>query len=111
ALTKTELKRQEDDCAIKKCNNDELGRCPPPKVLKDATAVCKAGACVLSAAKSAAAECASAADCEVFCCQEDYSAAPKGNAPRKGCKRCPAPRPAAECLEGKCGVAPKASEK
>ena len=110
ALTKAELKRQEDDCAIKKCDNDQSG-CGALKAVKDAAAVCRAGACALSTAKPSGAECAAAADCEVFCCQEDYAAAPKGKSPRKGCKRCPAPRPAAECLEGKCSVAPRALDK
>jgi hypothetical protein len=107
AVSKAELKAQEDQCATLDCTAPSS--CSEGKPLDpNATAVCKAGKCVLSTAKPAKAECATAADCEVWCCQEDLQASVKGKKPRKGCKRCPKPQPAAECLEGKCQVAPHA---
>lgn len=105
AVSTADLKAEEDGCAIKKCAAPE---CTPPKIDAKAAAVCKAGRCELG--KPAKAECTAAADCEVWCCQEDLGAAPKGRKPRPGCKRCPKPQPAAECLEGKCAVAPHAIE-
>ena len=113
ALSKAQLKAEEDKCATKRCSAKE---CPDPANPFDtsAAAVCKAGQCVLTAppkSPPAKAECAAAADCEVWCCQEDLAAAPKGKKPRKGCKRCPRPQPAAECLEGRCQVAPHVLEK
>ncbi len=109
AVSKEDLKKEEDACAVKRCS-------PPDCVEKPldpaAVAVCKAGKCELGKPPHAAkAECSAASDCEVWCCQEDLQASKKGTKPRKGCKRCPKPQPAAECLEGKCSVAPHAMEK
>jgi hypothetical protein len=112
ALSKAELKAEEDGCAIKKCAVPDCGE--PAKVDQSLIAVCKAGKCALARPPQPApakAECTTAADCEVWCCQEDLGASPKGKKPRKGCKRCPSPQPAAECLEGKCSVAPHALDK
>lgn len=110
ALSKAELKAEEDACALKKC---AAADCADGKPL-DASrvAVCKAGKCELAKPQQTGkAECTAASECEVWCCQEDLQAAVKGKKPRNGCKRCPRPQPAAECLEGKCAVAPHALEK
>jgi hypothetical protein len=97
---------------VKKCAAPE---CEGPPIDRSLVAVCQAGQCVLAKPPQPGAqpkaECSTAADCEVWCCQEDLGAAPKGKKPRKGCKRCPRPQPAAECLDGKCQVAPHALEK
>ena len=108
AVSKADLTAQEDVCARKDCQAPDCAEGKPLDA--NAAAVCKAGKCELSStgAKQAKAECATAADCEVWCCQEDLQAAVKGKKPRKGCKRCPKPQPAAECLEGRCAVAPHA---
>ena len=88
-----------------------------PGIFRPLITPTKAGKCELSkppqsgAAPAGKAECAAASECEVWCCQEDLQAAVKGKKPRNGCKRCPKPQPAAECLEGKCAVAPHALEK
>lgn len=108
AVSTADLKKEEDACAAKKC---EVPECSAPKLDASAVALCKAGQCVLGKPPqpaAAKAECAVAAECEVWCCQEDLQASKKGTKPRKGCKRCPSPQPAAECLEGKCAVAPHA---
>jgi len=109
AVSVKELKAEEDACAMKKCAVPE---CEAPKLDAAAVAVCKAGKCELGKPPqpSTKAECATAAECDVWCCQEDLQASKKGTKPRKGCKRCPSPQPAAECLEGKCQVAPHAME-
>ena len=110
AVSTADLKAEEDACAVKKCAVPE---CKDAKFDASAVAVCKAGQCVLAkppqpGGPPAKAECAAATDCDVWCCQEDLQASKKGTKPRKGCKRCPNPQPAAECLEGKCQVAPHA---
>ncbi|MBL8956944.1 MAG: hypothetical protein JNK82_39590 [Myxococcaceae bacterium] len=108
AVSTAELKAEEDKCATKKCAVPE---CENTKFDASAVAVCKAGQCVLGKPPQPAAgkaECSVATDCDVWCCQEDLQASKKGTKPRKGCKRCPSPQPAAECLEGKCQVAPHA---
>ncbi len=113
AISTADLKAEEDACALKKCAAQECSEAP--KIDASAVAVCKAGKCELGKppqpAPPAKAECAAPADCDVWCCQEDLQASKKGSKPRKGCKRCPSPQPAAECLEGKCQVAPHVLEK
>lgn len=110
AVSRADLKAEEDACAVKKCSPPDCAEGKP--VDPAAVAVCKAGRCVLGKPEqwkpAAKAECSQATECEVWCCQEDLQASVKGKKPRKGCKRCPSPQPAAECLEGKCSVAPHA---
>ncbi|MBK7859153.1 MAG: hypothetical protein IPJ65_11140 [Archangiaceae bacterium] len=110
-LSKAQLKDEEDRCAVKKCDVPDCGEAKP--IDRSVVGVCKAGVCQAGKPPQgrAKAECAVASDCEVWCCQEDLGAAPKGKKPDKGCKRCPNPKPAAECLEGKCAVAPRALTK
>ena len=115
AVSKSELRRQEASCAVKKCVALD---CAPAKEVPDAYAVCKAGSCTLTTPARveqeapdpapAGSECKTALDCQVWCCPADLASFPKGKPPAKGCKRCPAPVPASECLEGRCAVAPRA---
>jgi hypothetical protein len=108
-LTKAELKGEEDACAVKKCAAPETCGASKP-VDRSLVGLCKAGKCELGKPPQLAGhtECTAATECVVWCCQEDYGASPKGKKPRPGCKRCPNPQPAAECLEGHCAVAPRA---
>lgn len=107
AVSKDDLKSEEDVCARKDCKSPD--DCQAQKLDASAVAVCKAGKCELGKpSQPAKAECSASTDCEVWCCLEVLLASKKGTKPRKGCKRCPKPQPAAECLEGKCSVAPHA---
>jgi hypothetical protein len=114
ALSRKELKAEEDACAVKKCAAPE---CPDTGQPFEAnvTAACKAGKCFLQSKPPPPppkAECSAAADCVVWCCPQDLAAAPRGGKkPQSSCKRCPSPAPAAECLEGRCTVAPHAMGK
>src|SRR4051812_7132346 len=78
AVSKAQLKSEEDGCAVKKCAAPD---CPERAKPFDESlvAVCKSGQCELSKLPHppAKAECAAAADCQVWCCQDDLGAAPK----------------------------------
>jgi hypothetical protein len=125
AVSLAALKKEEDVCARKDC---ERPACEEswPKPGPDDVAVCRGGACVMGKKADAApgAQCRVADDCDVewtggsgACpCPDTPRAVKKPAVVKPRPKKCPEaclPRPevTAECLEGRCSLAPHALTK